>query len=116
MSAPVQLRPHKSGDLWLGLSAVSILMDGVPMDLTGAVIDLQFKRFVTDAVAALALRSVGEGAGIVVDDPVTGVFRVPPRVVVLRPGRYFWDLQITVGGGPVTYASGTWQITQDVSQ
>lgn len=114
MAAPVQLRPHKAGDLWGGLAEVSIRVDGVPLDLEGAVVKMHFKRFVTDQAAALELSSAGEAPGIVFGEE-PGVFQVPERVVALRPGRYFWDIQVTTGAGPVTYASGTWQITPDVS-
>jgi hypothetical protein len=117
MSAPVQLHPHKSGDLWPGLSSVSIRVDGVPLDLTGAVIQMQFKRFMSDVAAALPLSSAGESPGILVTgDPSEGVFSVPARVVGLLPGRYFWDIQISTAGQPMTYAAGTWQITPDVSK
>ena len=117
MSAPVQLHPHKSGDLWPGLSSVVIRVDGTPLDLTGAVVQMQFKRFVTDAVAALPLTSAGEAPGILIDeDAEAGRFSIPARIVGLLPGRYFWDIQVTAGGLPVTYAAGTWQITQDVSK
>lgn len=114
MSAFVQLHPHKSGDLWPGLSSVVIRVDGVPLNLTGAVLEMQFKRYATDALPALRLSSTGGAPGMtVVGDPAAGMLRVPGRVVTLRPGRYFWDIQVTVGGQPVTYATGTWQITPD---
>jgi hypothetical protein len=117
MSAPVQLHPHKSGDLWPGLSSVAIRVDGEPLNLTGAVVQMQFKRFVTDAVAALPLTSAGEAPGILIDDDATaGVFSIPARIVGLLPGRYFWDIQVSVAEQPVTYATGTWQILQDVSK
>ncbi|TDU64113.1 hypothetical protein EI77_04297 [Prosthecobacter fusiformis] len=117
MSAPVQLYPHKSGDLWAGLSSVAIRVDGVPLDLTGAVVQMQFKRFPTDAVAALPLTSAGETPGILIaEDATEGTFSVTPRVVGLLPGRYFWDIQVTREGQPVTYAAGTWQITLDVTK
>ncbi|MCW0217320.1 MAG: hypothetical protein OJI67_03260 [Prosthecobacter sp.] len=120
MSALIQLHPHKSGDLWPGLSPITIRQDGDPLDLTGATILMQFKRYVTDATPALALTNVGASPGIVIDaEPTSGSFRVLERVIAvteLPPGRYFWDIQITLAGKPVTYASGTWQITHDVSR
>lgn len=117
MSAPVHLHQHKSGDLWPGLSSVTIRVDGTPLDLTGAVVQMQFKRFVTDTVAALALTSAGEAPGILINaDATKGVFSIPARIVGLLPGRYFWDIQVSVAGQPVTYASGTWQILQDISK
>lgn len=116
MSAPVQLKAHKSGDYWLGLSSISIKVDGTPLNLTGATILLQFKKFVTDSAAALALTNIGDSPGIIVTDAEGGVFEVPARVITLKPSRYYWDIQVSVNNQPVTYATGSWQITQDVSR
>lgn len=114
MSAPVQLNPHKSGDYWPGLPSVAIRVDGEPLNLAGATILLQFKRYPSDAVAALALTNIGGSPGIIATDP--GVFVVSGRTITLKPGAYFWDIQITSDSKPETYASGTWQITPDVSR
>ncbi len=117
MSAPVQLFPHKSGDSWPGLPSIAITVDGEPLDLTGATIRMQFKQFISDSIAALSLSSQGGSPGIVVaEDPTTGVFSVPRRVIPLKPGRYFWDIEVTHDSQPVTYVAGTWQITSDVSR
>lgn len=115
MSAAVQLHPHKAGDLWPGLSSVTIKVDGAPLDLTGAVVKMHLKRYVRDVLPAFALSSAGAQPGIVLgDDAALGAFHVPPVVVDVPAGKYFWDLQVTQGGQPVTYASGSWQILPDV--
>ncbi|WP_345739052.1 hypothetical protein [Prosthecobacter algae] len=113
MSAAVRLHPHKAGDVWPGLSSVVIKVDGVPLDLTGTVVEMHFKRYVGDALPALALGSEGEGI-VVREDATAGTFSVPARVVGLRPGRYFWELQVRTGVERVTYAGGTWEIMPEV--
>lgn len=113
MSAAVQLNPHKAGDVWPGLSSVVIKVDGAPLNLTGKVVEMMVKRYVADALPALALSSAS--GGITVDaDATSGRFSLPPRAVALKPGRYFWELQVRDGTGPVTYAGGTWQIVPEV--
>lgn len=115
MSAAVQLHSHKAGDLWPGLSSVVIKVDGVPLDLTGAVVKMHLKRYVRDVLPAFALSSAGVQPGIVLGAAaVQGMFHVPAVVVSVPPGKYFWDIQVTQGGLPVTYASGSWQITPEV--
>lgn len=117
MPAPVQLSPHKSGDYWPGLPSFSIEVDGEPLDLTGAVVLMQFKRFPADSAAALALTSAGEGAKIVIgEDPTEGVFSVSGQTITLPPALYYWDVQTTISGQPKTWVGGTWKITPDVSR
>lgn len=50
MSAAVQLNPHKAGDVWPGISSVVIKVDGAPLNLTGKVVEMMVKRYVTDAL------------------------------------------------------------------
>ena len=90
-----------------------IKVDGVPLDLTGAVVEMHFKRYVGDALPAEALSSEEDGI-VVAGDATAGTFSVPPQLMDLRPGRYFWELQVRTGEERVTYAGGTWEIVPEV--
>lgn len=91
-------------------TVTSLGADGLPEDLTGALIEVEVKRFIDDPDPALIHLSVG--AGVVILNQVankgkftftiapadTSAFRVAdPTRFVMEPGKYTHDIWRTLG-------------------
>lgn len=109
MFAPqrIDLEPQLVGTSWLGFynsfTKIEGLdeIDGSPnthapyVDLTGKEVKMQFKKFPSDYEAALILSS--PNGEIVIDAGTQGAFLVKKKVLNLKPGLWYFDVQITLG-------------------
>ena len=117
---------HIRGDTWDGME-ITINEDGVPVDLTGSVIVMQFREradypevltFSTafSATSAYSAFTIPQSGMIVVTEPLSGLVTIPELLIELPPKTYYYDLQVTFSTGRVrTYLDGTWKILADVS-
>jgi hypothetical protein len=105
---------QRRGDTWNGIDSITLRISGVYVDLTDAIVRMQFRETV-DSPVALTLST--ENSAITITEPLSGTVRVEPIYVVDIPfGRYFWDYQITYPNGVTkTYMDGTWTITSDIT-
>lgn len=97
------------GDTWAGL-LVEILLNGEPLDLTGATTLCQFRRSHTapEIAKELTVTVTNGAAGLLTIEPTT--FEMPPRT-------YVGDLQLTLSSGRVlTPISFSLVLTPDVSR
>lgn len=105
---------HKRGDTWDGISSITITSNNQPVVLTGAVIKMELREDI-DAPVALTLSTTDNT--IVVTDALQGTFTIPPILINIPFGKYFYDIQITFANGVVkTYIDGTWEITADITK
>ena len=58
---------------------------------------MQFKRSPADAEAALTLSTTGTQPKIVVLSGTQGAFRVKKTLITLKPGTYYFDVQVNLG-------------------
>lgn len=113
MSNAITLNPHTSGDTWRGL-ALTLSVNGSPMDLTGATVRMQMRKH-PSAAATEYEWSTGNGT-IVIDNPLLGALTVAKRNISGKDQLYF-DVQVTDATGDIrTVVSGTLPITQDVTR
>lgn len=105
---------HRRGDTWVGINSISIATNGVPVDLTGAVIKIDFRKDI-DYPAVLSLSTTN--GSIVITQPTQGKFTIPPRIVDIPFGVYIYDLQVTFANGVnLTYMEGGWEIVADITE
>jgi hypothetical protein len=101
---------HKRGDTWQGWPEVEILLNGEPLDLTGASFRMQARRSATAPDVAFFFEPVAT-------EPAEGKFAVPGAIIEAPAGAYVYDVEITLSSGRVlTPISGSFTITPDVSR
>jgi hypothetical protein len=91
-----------------------ILIDGEPLDLTGAVIRMQVKK---DACSSpvLTLTSV-ENDGITITDAVDGKFKINEQIITIPTCNYEYDIKITLDSGDVKYyVGGLFQVVKTIT-
>lgn len=113
MANPITLNAHTSGDTWRGL-ALTLSVNGSPMDLTGATVRMQMRK---DPAAAAVEQSWSSTDGsIVIDNPLLGALTVGKRVIS-GSGKLYFDVQVTDAAGDVrTVVSGILPLVQDVTR
>jgi hypothetical protein len=105
---------QRRGDTWDGINSICIQVNGVPANLTGALIKADFRRSI-DAPVALTLSTAN--GGIIITNPTGGIIQFPPKLIEIPFAKYLYDLQVTYPNGVVkTYFSGTWTITPDLTE
>lgn len=115
LTMAIRLRPNfnlpdqRTGDTLRAID-VTLKINQVPVDLTGATVLIQVRPDPTSSTVSMTLATS-------FPDAANGVLRIDEQAVTLASGLYYYDLQITMPGGfRETYLTGTWQILQDVSR
>jgi len=92
----------------------TVTVDGVALDLTGAVITLQV-RLTRDTAPVISLTSVAS-AGITIVTPASGIFKINKQIFTAPPGVYQYDIQFELASGDIkTYVSGAWSVIGDIT-
>lgn len=89
--------------------------DGIPLDLTGAVIHMQLRKSPNTEVY-LDLISIGD-AGITITNAVNGEFKINQMIMTLEANVYLYDIEITFLSGEVkTWISGQFTVVNDITR
>jgi len=97
-----------------GEKNLTIKNNDLPIDLTGVLIRIQFRKSIKTGVVA---KTLTQSDGINIYDAVNGLFRIESFVVNFVPDIYYYDCQFTFLDGKVqTYFGGTLKVLQDVTQ
>ena len=92
-----------------------ILIDDVPLDLTGAVIRMQVKKDAC-STALLTLTSV-ESDGITITNASLGQFKINEQIITIPTCNYQYDIQITLDSGEVKYyVGGLFQVVKTITE
>jgi hypothetical protein len=103
---------HYRGDT-LEATVFTIKEDGVAVDLTSAVIKIDFKQ--KSSTGTLQL-SITIGSGITVNDAVGGKFTINSFINNWDPIKFFYDCEIIFPDGVIkTYFKGTLKVEQDIT-
>lgn len=105
---------HIKGDTFDGYTFTLSLND-LPIDLTGASIIMELKKFKEQTTADLTL-STNNSKISILSPSTDGKFQIIPQIIDISAFNYFYDIQITFSSGVVkTYIEGRWRIKQDIS-
>ena len=89
--------------------------DGIPLDLTGAIIHMQLRKSPGSTVY-LNLTSVAN-AGITMTSEPDGAFKINEMILNLEANVYLYDIEITFPSGEVkTWISGQFTVTNDITR
>lgn len=107
---PLTIAPTYEGTTWGGIIQIDLdLTGGAPFDLTGAALRMIYRRM-GERVERVVLSL---GAGIEMINASLGQFRVPPQVLPLEAGVYYWELIMTKADGIILpLLIGTHEITR----
>lgn len=97
---------HEKGDTFEGVTFI-MLINGVALDLTGAVIQAKFWK---NGNAYTLSTTTGE---LTITDPAAGTFTFDKQIINFDAGNYCYEMMFTLASGDVkTYIKGTWKITR----
>lgn len=101
---------HTRRDTFEGFD-LTITLNGVPLDLTGASIRMQL-RINTQATAVKEFSTTN--GSMTITDALNGKFTFNQQIIDVDANSYYYDMQITLGDGRVyTFLKGSWNIVQD---
>lgn len=108
---------HRRGDTWKGIESIGITINGIPIDLSFAQIDIEFRKEY-DSPPVLKLSTLNNTISVL---PSLSAFKIPPLVIYMPPATYKYDIQITSNvNTPLssinTYIEGTWEIYFDITR
>jgi hypothetical protein len=104
----------RKGDTYPG-AVFTINVNGSPLDLTSAEVDIDLRLTALGAVAK-TFTSVGGGGITISATPTDGTFTIDDQIVDIAAGTYLYDIEITLSNGVVmTPVWGNWQIIQDIT-
>ena len=109
---------HRRGDTWKGIDAIGITVNGTPLNLSGAQIDMELRE---DYDAPVALKFSTTTATISVLPSLTA-FKIFPQTIDIPPATYKYDVQVSTNKSSATlsavdtYMEGTWEIYFDVTK
>lgn len=104
---------HRRGDTWDGISAVGIKENGIPVNLSGALISMEFREDY-DAPVALTLSTITNTISVL---PTLSAITILPIIIGIPPANYIYDLQVVYPTTRTkTYMQGSWEIYFDVTK
>ena len=105
---------HRRGDTWDGISSISISRNDLPFNLADKTAKMQLREDI-DSPVVLEL-SIENGS--ILYDNVANALQIPPRIIIVPPGTYKYDLQVTSFDGTFnkTYLEGSWTIVADITE
>jgi hypothetical protein len=103
---------HRRGDTWDGINTIGISVNGTPVNLSGAIVTMEFREDY-DSPVALSLSTLTSTISVL---PNLSSIKVLPVLIDIPPATYKWDLQVTYPNTLVkTYLEGTWEIYFDIT-
>jgi len=106
---------HIKGDTFDEVNFELKINDAV-VNLTGSTIRMQLRKNADDVTPALSLTSVAN-AGITINAPTLGQFKINQQIIDIPIGEYLYDIQLTYATGVVkTYIKGTFSITAEITR
>lgn len=108
----VTLKPHTSGDTWLGLT-LTLTRNNAPMDLAGARVDMQMRRVAASTAILQSWTSSGLTPSILISGNTISV----GKRQITGVGKIYFDVQVTkVDGDVLTVMSGVLPVVEDVTR
>ena len=105
---------HKRGDTFNGVS-FQVLVDGQPLDLTGASLRMQVRQNPKSPKPSAEFTL--DNQGLLLTNAPEGRFQFPAQIINLQPYDYYYDIEFTLASGVrKTWITGRWPITSDVSR
>lgn len=111
----ITLSGHKKGDTYLGLGPITVQINSIPLNLSGASIRMQIRK--QKEWASYAHEWNTESGTISILNPLSGEFFVESGIIDVPAHNYYFDIEITTNDGRViTPIEGTWEILSDVTR
>lgn len=110
------IKKHVQGSTFKGVT-FEIKLNDIPLDLTGAVIEMQLDSVISPYPTALTLSTVeGNEKIVILQPPTDGKFRVIPQIINIPLGLYNYDIKITTADDVIRKPiNGKWQIVKSAT-
>lgn len=110
--AAYNFNDHIKGDTWNG-AQFTIIVNGAPLDITGAVIRATFKHTTCKRKYELSTTN----SAITIVDGGGGVFQFNKSVIDWVAGQYDYDIEFRLADDTVrTYIIGSFLIVEDITE
>ena len=114
MKSIIKLSDRKRGDTFPGVELQYLTDRNVPFNLSGCIIDIDFKRDPNSELAEFTFSTVDNSITII--DSALGKFKLMPRILDYQIGKYYFDIQITDSLGTIrTIVNGEFNIILDIT-
>lgn len=118
MAYTYNIPKHRRGDTWKGINAIGITINGTPINLSDAQIDMELREDY-DAPVALKFSTTTSTISVL---PSLTAFRILPSTIDIPPATYLYDIQVTTNASSQslssvdTYMEGNWPIYFDITK
>jgi hypothetical protein len=107
---------HRSGDTWAGIGSITILENGLPLNLTGSKIYIDFRSAYNSASPSV-LTLTTDNNTITIVNAVSGIISIPRQILSVPTGLYNYDLEVDFqNGDSKTYLEGQFEVTPGVTK
>lgn len=104
---------HRRGDTWDGIPSIGIKENGIPVNLSGAFISMEFRE---DYDSPVAFSFSTAASTILIQESLSSI-NIPARIIDVPPSTYLYDLQVVYPTTRTkTYLQGSWEIYFDVTK
>ena len=104
---------HRRGDTWDGILALGFKENGIPVNLSGAVVSMELRE---DYDAPVALTFTTNDSSILIQNSLSSI-NIAPRIIDIPPATYLYDIQVVYPTMRVkTYLQGSWEIYFDITK
>ena len=103
---------QRRGDTWDGIPSIGIKENGVPVNLSGAVVSIELREDY-DTPVALTLSTLTSTISVL---PTLSAVTIFPTIIGIPPAIYQYDLQVVYPTTRTkTYLQGNWEIYFDIT-
>ena len=106
------IKDHVRGDTFRELEFV-VSVNGTLLDLSNAIIKIDFRTNPADNKAKLSLSSPSNGITIG-EEP--GSFKIDEQIIDITPGKYHYDIEFNLENKIKTYIYGEFNVLQDITR
>jgi hypothetical protein len=97
---------HYSGDTFKGISSITLLENGIPINLTNCGVYAQF-RSITNLANPVVFEFSSDLQNVIIISPSLGMITIPEQMIDVPAGDYDYDLQVIFPNGYIkTYLKG----------
>ncbi len=107
---------HYSGDTFMGISSITLLENGTPINLTNCGIYAQF-RPVSNLANPVFFELSSDLDAIIIIAPSLGMITIPEQIIDIPAGDYAYDLQVIFPNGYIkTFLNGKIKILPQLTR
>jgi hypothetical protein len=110
------LPDHRTGDTWKGVNTITLLNNGIPINLIDCDVYIHF-RSSRNKSSPVVLELTTDNESIVVLEYVRGLITIPEQLIEIPPDKYDYELQINFPDGTSkTFLKGVFNVLPETTR